>query len=115
MAMRWSRWVVTRPPPAMRPPRTDSQSAPSAQATPLATIQRLDPMYIELTQSSTELLKLRQEIDAGSAQSTTSVPVEIVLEDGTVYPHAGRLSFAEAMRQWLLSALGARIVKVPPV
>ena len=86
----------------------------SAQATPLATIQRLDPMYIELTQSSTELLKLRQEIDAGSAQSTTSVPVEIVLEDGTVYPHAGRLSFAEAMVDPATGAVALRVVVPNP-
>ena len=86
----------------------------SAQAAPLATIQRLDPMYVELSQSSTELLKLRQEIDAGSAQSTTSVPVEIVLEDGTVYPHAGRLSFAEAMVDPATGAVALRVVVPNP-
>ncbi len=86
----------------------------SAQATPLATIQRLDPMYIELTQSSTELLKLRQEIDAGNVQGTMSVPVDIELEDGSTYPHTGQLSFAEATVDPATGAVALRVVVPNP-
>ncbi|PJK09337.1 efflux transporter periplasmic adaptor subunit [Lysobacteraceae bacterium NML08-0793] len=68
----------------------------AGQASALATIQQLDPMYVEVTQSSSELLQLRREIEAGQAQAAGSVPVEIVLEDGSVFPHAGQLRFAEA-------------------
>ena len=86
----------------------------TAQATPLAVIQRLDPMYVELNQSSTELLQLRREIEAGQLQGTDSLPVDIVLEDGTVYPHAGRLSFAEAMVDPATGAVALRVVVPNP-
>ncbi|PJK01955.1 efflux transporter periplasmic adaptor subunit [Lysobacteraceae bacterium NML03-0222] len=68
----------------------------AAQGTALATIQQLDPMYVEVTQSSSELLQLRREIEDGQSQASGSVPVEILLEDGSVFPHAGQLRFAEA-------------------
>ena len=67
----------------------------AGQAAPLATIQQLDPMYIDLTQSSAELLQLRREVDAGNLTDAGSVPVDILLEDGTRFDHQGRLSFAE--------------------
>ena len=67
----------------------------ASQATPLATIQQLDPMYIDLTQSSAELLQLRREVDAGNLTDAGGVPVQVLLEDGTVFGHQGRLSFAE--------------------
>ncbi len=65
------------------------------QADPLASVQRLDPMYIDLTQSSTELLQLRQELAAGKLSKTENLPVEILLEDGSVYKHKGKLAFAD--------------------
>lgn len=68
----------------------------AAQGTALATIQQLDPMYVEVTQSSSELLQLRREIEGGQSQASGSVPVDILLEDGSVFPHAGQLRFAEA-------------------
>ena len=55
----------------------------ASQATPLAVIQNMDPIYVEISQSSTELLQLRREIDAGTLQPTDSVPVDITLEDGS--------------------------------
>lgn len=66
------------------------------QAEPLATIEQLDPIYVDLTQSSSELLKLRRELAAGTLSSTDEVPVTLLLEDGTPYPHQGRLAFSEA-------------------
>ncbi|MBX3694450.1 MAG: efflux RND transporter periplasmic adaptor subunit [Steroidobacteraceae bacterium] len=66
------------------------------QATPLATVQQLDPIYVDATASSTELLALRRELAAGTLTSTaTSVPVTIVLEDGSSYEHGGKLTFAD--------------------
>ena len=66
------------------------------QGAALATVQQLDPMYVDLAQSSAELLQLRREVDAGHLTDADGVPVQIVLEDGTVFDHQGRLSFAEA-------------------
>ena len=64
------------------------------QPNPLVLVQRLDPMYVDLTQSSSELLELRQQVAAGTL-SKTETPVEIVLEDGTRYSHKGKLDFAD--------------------
>jgi membrane fusion protein (multidrug efflux system) len=65
------------------------------QAEPLATLQQLDPMYIDVTQSSKELLELRQHISAGRVQPVDDLPVTILLEDGTPYEHQGKLAFSE--------------------
>lgn len=65
------------------------------QADPLATVQQLDPIYVDLTQSSSELLELRKAVAAGRLETANDRPVEIVLEDGTRYEHAGKLAFSE--------------------
>lgn len=65
------------------------------QATPLATVQQFDPMYVDVTQSASELLQLRREVQAGTLSTPENVPVTILLEDGTPYPHPGRLTFAD--------------------
>lgn len=67
----------------------------SGQPTPLVTISRLDPIYVDISQSSSELLKLRQQITEGKAQAGMN-SVELVLEDGSVYPVRGQLALAEA-------------------
>ncbi len=67
----------------------------ASQADPLVTISRLDPIYVDISQSSSELLKLRQQIAEGKAQPGMNT-VELVLEDGSVYPVRGRLSLSEA-------------------
>lgn len=65
------------------------------QESALATVQQLDPIYVDLAQSSTELLQLRKEIAAGTLQQDQAVPVQIQLEDGSAYAHAGRLEFSD--------------------
>ena len=86
----------------------------AGQATPLAVIQAMDPIYVEISQSSTELLQLRREIDAGTLQGTTTVPVNITLEDGSAYSHQGRLSFAETMVDPSTGAVALRVVVPNP-
>jgi membrane fusion protein (multidrug efflux system) len=67
-----------------------SQSA----ATPMALIQQMDPIYFDFTESSTEALKLQQELEANQLQNT--VPeVMLTLPDGTAYPHPGKLLFQD--------------------
>lgn len=80
------------------------------QATPLATVQQLDPIYIDLTQSSTELLQLRRELAAGTLQSTQELPVAIVLEDGTRYAHEGKLAFSEVSVDPSTGSFALRVV-----
>jgi len=65
------------------------------QATALATVQQLDPIHVDLTQSSTELLELRRSLADGRLQSTEGMPVTILLEDGSEFAHAGSLKFSE--------------------
>ncbi|WP_372844248.1 efflux RND transporter periplasmic adaptor subunit [Psychrobacter sp.] len=67
----------------------------SGQPTPLVTISRLDPIYVDISQSSSELLKLRQQISAGKAKTGMN-SVELVLEDGSTYPVRGELALSEA-------------------
>jgi membrane fusion protein (multidrug efflux system) len=64
------------------------------QTAALATVQQLDPIYVDVTQSSSELLNLRKQLTAGTAQQANT-PVEILLEDGTPYEHKGKLTFSD--------------------
>jgi membrane fusion protein (multidrug efflux system) len=65
----------------------------ASQTDALATIRVLDPIYVDLTQSSTQLLKLRKQQRSGQKEET--VPVTVTLEDGTKYQHVGKLELAE--------------------
>ena len=65
------------------------------QTQALATVQQLDPIYVDLTQSSSDLLQLRREIASGATTSNSEVPVTILLEDGSRYEHKGTLAFAD--------------------
>lgn len=81
--------------------RTDRSSVTAGtlisagQSDPLVSISRLDPIYVDISQSSSELLKMRQQISEGKAQAGLNT-VELVLEDGSVYPIKGELSLSEA-------------------
>ncbi|MDR2878054.1 MAG: efflux RND transporter periplasmic adaptor subunit [Chromatiales bacterium] len=75
---------------------TEGALVTANQAQALTTIQQLDPMYVDVTQSSSEMLQLRRAL-AGSATQNLKhdAPVTIVLEDGTRYPQAGKLTFTD--------------------
>jgi membrane fusion protein (multidrug efflux system) len=62
----------------------------------LTTISQLDPMYIDVTQSSSELLQLKRDLAAGRFEKLGegAVRITILLEDGSKYAHSGRLQFA---------------------
>jgi len=67
------------------------------QAPALATIHQLDPIYVEVTQTSGDWLALRQAIDAGRVQvGEEGAPVKILLENGSTYEFEGTLRFADA-------------------
>jgi len=67
----------------------------AGQPAALTTITRLNPIWIDVTQSSAEWLQLQREFDAGRLQGAAEMPVDILLEDGTLYPYKGRLSASE--------------------
>ena len=66
------------------------------QTTPLTNVVQLDPMYVDFTQSSTELLQLQRDLAAGRFQKLDGdqIAVRIRLDDGTDYPHEAKLKFA---------------------
>jgi membrane fusion protein, multidrug efflux system len=68
------------------------------ETTSLATIQQLDPIYADFTQSVSEMNKLRRAFDSGDLDRIApgAAKVRLVLDDGTVYPVSGKLLFSEA-------------------
>ncbi|GLR53772.1 efflux RND transporter periplasmic adaptor subunit [Shinella yambaruensis] len=63
----------------------------------LATIQQLDPVYADFTQSATDLMRLRKALEDGDLMAdNNSADVKLVLDDGSAYPHPGKLLFSEA-------------------
>ena len=66
------------------------------QADAILTIQRLDPIYVDINQSSAELLRLRQQLSQGSIDSSNNTKVKLKLEDGSFYSQEGRLAFSDA-------------------
>lgn len=75
---------------------TEGAYVQAAQATLMAVVQQLDPIYVDLTQSTTELMRLRRQLVEGLlVRSGEGAKVRILLEDGTVYPHEGELQFSD--------------------
>ena len=66
----------------------------AGQDNALTTIQRLDPIYVDIQQSSADLLRLREQVLSGEIANNTA-PVRLQLETGNMYPQAGTLSFAD--------------------
>ncbi|GAA5786242.1 MexX family efflux pump subunit [Chitiniphilus shinanonensis] len=66
------------------------------QAQAMATVQQLDPIYVDVTQSSTELMRLRRDLESGRLkQAGGKARVRLLLEDGSAYAQEGRLEFSE--------------------
>jgi len=77
------------------------------QATAMATVQQLDPIYVDVTQSIGTLLALKRSLENGRLKSGTAA-VRLVLEDGSVYPQAGKLQFSEVTVDQNTSAVTLR-------
>ncbi len=65
------------------------------EATLLATIEQIDPIYANFIQPGADLLRLRQAVKAGRLRQANQAAVELILEDGSVYPRPGKLLFAD--------------------
>lgn len=74
---------------------TEGALVTANQSDPLATVQQLDPVYVDVTRAGSELLKLRQQLSAGTLETDSTLPVKLLLEDGSTYPHTGELAFSE--------------------
>ena len=69
----------------------------ASQATALTTVQQLDPIYVDVTQSSNDLLRLKREMDSGSLKKAGNgqAKVSLLLSDGSTYSETGKLQFSD--------------------
>jgi membrane fusion protein (multidrug efflux system) len=76
---------------------TEGALVGQGEATPLAVIQQIDPMYVNFTQSVTEVMNLRRALEQGRLKraGAEGAQVRVILEDGTEHPQPGRLLFAD--------------------
>ncbi|MDP2132909.1 MAG: efflux RND transporter periplasmic adaptor subunit, partial [Sulfuritalea sp.] len=65
------------------------------EATHLVTIEQLDPIRVEFSQSYSDLLRLQQAVRSGKQKRADAAKVELVLEDGTLFAEKGRLQFTD--------------------
>jgi membrane fusion protein (multidrug efflux system) len=91
---------------------TDGALVTAYQPAPLATIQQLDPIYVDVTQSSSDLLRLKRNLEAGrlTPDKEKERKVRILLEDGTTYPMEGTLQFREVTVDQATGSFTLRIV-----
>lgn len=95
---------------------TDGALVTAYQGPPLATIQQLDPVYVDVTRSSADLLRLRRSLEQGRLhqEGEGARGVQLLLEDGTAYAHEGTLQFAEVSVDPSTGSYTLRIVAPNP-
>ena len=95
---------------------TDGALVTAYQPTALATIQQLNPIYVDVTQASAELLRLKRHLESGQLSSTGADgrKVRILLEDGTPYPLEGTLQFRDITVDPATGSFALRIVVPNP-
>jgi membrane fusion protein (multidrug efflux system) len=91
---------------------TEGALVSAYQPVPLATIQQLDPLYVDVPQSTAELLRLQRRIETGSLHQNGSgqKKVILILEDGTAYPSEGALQFRDVTVDQTTGTVTLRIV-----
>jgi membrane fusion protein (multidrug efflux system) len=82
------------------------------QPVPLAVVQQLDPIYVDVTQSSAELLRLRRALEGGRLAQDQEAKrrVKLILEDGTAYPLEGTLQFRDVTVEPTTGSVTLRMV-----
>lgn len=90
---------------------TEGALVTANQDAPLTTVQQYAPMYVDLTQSAAEVLRLRQQLAAGSlARTGSGASVRLQLEDGSIYGETGRLEFTGVTESESTGAITLRAV-----
>jgi membrane fusion protein (multidrug efflux system) len=74
---------------------TEGALVGKGDATLLATIEQLDPIYVNFTESGSDMLRLKRAFSAGTLKHAGSAKVELLLEDGSVYPLPGKIFFTD--------------------
>ena len=95
---------------------TDGALLTAYQAPYLATIQQLDPIYVDVTQSSADLLRLKRNLESGqmSTDKENGRAVRILLEDGSPYPLEGKLQFRDVTVDPTTGSYTVRVVVPNP-
>jgi membrane fusion protein (multidrug efflux system) len=95
---------------------TEGALVTAYQPMSLTTIQQLDPIYVDVTQSSAELLRLKRNLETGrlSADGKNQKKVRLLLEDGTLYSHEGALQFRDVTVDPATGSFTLRIVVPNP-
>lgn len=91
---------------------TEGAIVTAFQATPLATIQQLDPIYADVPQSTADLLRIRRAVEAGRLRQDPEVlaGVKLHLDDGSILPETGELRFREVVVDAGTGTVVARMV-----
>lgn len=74
---------------------TEGALVTAQQESPLATITQIDPIYVDISQASKEVLHLRRQLMSGKIAEKDAAQVKLKLEDGTTYQYVGELQFSE--------------------
>ncbi|MAP27582.1 MULTISPECIES: efflux RND transporter periplasmic adaptor subunit [unclassified Methylophaga] len=74
---------------------TEGALVTAQQESPLTTITQTDPIYVDISQASKEVLRLRRQLLSGRISEEDTVQVKLTLEDGSTYQHQGELQFSE--------------------
>ena len=77
---------------------TEGALVGQGEATPLAVVQQIDPMYVNFTQSAGDVLKLQKAMEGGQfkkANGDNAAAIRVILEDGSEYEHPGKLLFSD--------------------
>jgi len=95
---------------------TDGALVTAYQPIPMATIQELDPIYVDVPQSTTELLRLKRRLEDNrlSQNGTNQNKVNLILEDGTAYPFEGMLQFRDVTVDPTTGSVVLRVVVPNP-
>jgi membrane fusion protein (multidrug efflux system) len=93
-----------------------SAGGATQQPTALTTIQQLDPIYVDVPQSSTELLRLRRRVEEGHLHHSgkNQRKVQLILEDGTTYPLEGTLQFRDVTVDSTTGSVTLRVIVPNP-
>jgi membrane fusion protein (multidrug efflux system) len=86
------------------------------QSTALTTIQQLDPIYVDVPQSTAELLRLRRRVEEGHLHNSgeNQSKVRLILEDGTTYPQEGTLQFRDVTVDSTTGSVTLRVIVPNP-
>lgn len=90
---------------------TEGALVQNGQATALATVQQLDPMYVDITQPGEAFLRLQHAVADGQIQQNSgNIPVQVLLQDGSRYPLNGTLAFSDVTVDHTTGAITLRAI-----